>query len=62
MKIREIENAADEAKRFLDKVEEFYKREKEVGNMITIVGFKETGALRRASLDLTRSIANMRQS
>jgi hypothetical protein len=62
MKIQAIKKAENEASRFLEKIESVYKREEEVGSMITIVGFKETGALRRASLDLTRSLTEMRQS
>ena len=65
MIIRNIKEAEFEAKRFLKRVEEFkkeysdeYKNKKEYWHY----GSKESGALKRASMDLTRSLSKMRNN
>lgn len=53
-----------EAKKFLEKVkdyEERYKHDKEFRFICQVVGFKETGALKRASMDLSRALSQMRK-
>ncbi len=51
--------AMTEARRFLKKGEEALKRFKE--DKYAEFGTKETGAVRRASMDLTRSLAELRR-
>ena len=60
----DIDDAVVEAKRFLDKVYLFRARIKNDAHFhefYKIVGGKETGAIRRASMDLTRALAKMRR-
>jgi hypothetical protein len=60
MKLEKIKEAQSEAKRFLKRAEVYLKAEKEKVceyNMIP----KESGALRRSSLDLTRALADIRK-
>jgi hypothetical protein len=56
----EVREARTEAQRFLRRCDEYLRR---VGKdqFAQISGCKEGGALRRASLDLTRSLATMRR-
>jgi hypothetical protein len=61
MTYEEIQKAEQEARRFLEKVEDFYRRYPTERGYIG-VGTRETGAVRRASLDLTRQLAKMRYS
>jgi hypothetical protein len=64
MKVENINEAADEARRFLRAVEacnERLDRDPYFARMHEIVGFKETAAVRRASLDLTKALARMRK-
>ena len=59
-----IVDAKREAQRFLKRVkayEERYGSDTNFREYCHMVGFKETGALRRASLDLTRALAQMRK-
>lgn len=59
-----IDEAADAATRFLEAVEAFKEREKEddyFRRYVGITGFKETAAIRRASMDLTRALATVRK-
>lgn len=59
-----IDEAADAATRFLEAVEAFKEREKEDDHFrryVGITGFKETAAIRRASMDLTRALATVRK-
>lgn len=63
MTYKNVLEAEKEAKRFLEKMREFKSRRKEDGETSKyIYGTKESGALKRASMDLTRSLAKMRQS
>lgn len=54
-----IAAAEREAKRFLEAVKAAKKRIDE--DRYALAGSRETGALRRASLDLTRALADMRK-
>ena len=72
MRLDRITEAELEAKRFLSRVEDLKKRiDRESGDRYGIVnshdrnivdGCKETGAVRRASMDLTRSLSSLRKS
>jgi hypothetical protein len=58
-----INEAKQEAERFLRKVKDFEKSRYTyvIGNHALVgVGIKESGALRRSSMDLTRALAKMR--
>ena len=55
-----IKEAKAEAKRFLKRVEEYEKAQKEKYASWADTP-KESGAVRRASMDLTRSLANLRR-
>ena len=57
MRRQAIIAAALEARRFLEKVQAY----EDNAPSYEFVGTKETGALRRASMDLTRSLAEMRK-
>ena len=60
-----ISDAKEVARRFLLSVEAMEERERldeHFRRYLNIVGFKETAAVRRASLDLTRALAEMRKS
>ena len=64
MKISKILDAQKEAKRFLEKVKKLQATQKwsEQGKCdYLIFGSKESAALKRASLDLTRALAEMRK-
>lgn len=56
-----IEKAVREAERFLARVKE-YQEAKEAAPHEWKQHPKQTGAVRRASLDLTRALADMRQN
>ena len=63
MKLQNIKEAKKEAIRFLDRMDSLEKRIKEESenNWFRLEdGCKETGALKRSSLDLTRSLSKMR--
>lgn len=55
----QIEEAANEAARFLRRVEQWRRRHGD-DEYPPVVGTPETGAVRRASMDLTRALAAMR--
>jgi len=59
MLLTRINEAESEARRFLDRVQDLKDA---IGNNQFAVDFgsKETGAVRRASMDLTRALARMR--
>lgn len=61
MKVEKLYQAKQEAERFLKKVEEL---EKDIGKSSSpyLYGSKFTGAVKRASMDLTRSLADLRRS
>ena len=61
-----LRNAKAEAKRFIEKVAKLemqYKRDhhNESINFLLMCGSKESGAVRRASMDLTRALADLRR-
>lgn len=58
MDAKKIAIAAEEAKRFLKRVRDLDENPPQY----EFVGTKETGALRRASMDLTRALADMRRA
>ncbi len=58
MKSKDIAEVEFEAKRVLAKIKEYRKRH---GTEDHPYGSRESGALRRASLDLSRSLAKMRE-
>lgn len=64
MKRYTITDAKNAAERFLAAVSEFEERERtddHFRRFIGITGFRETAAVRRASMDLTRALAEMRK-
>jgi F0F1-type ATP synthase epsilon subunit len=61
MKNEEIKLAVREAKRFIEKANDCLK-EREEYSMAAITGTSKSGSLRRASLDLTRQLAEMRKA
>lgn len=59
MTIENIKRAQAEARRFLDRVDDLmFQVEEPTGH---VWSSKESGALRRASMDLTRALAEMRK-
>lgn len=64
MRANHIKEAKEAAKTFLRRIEEFEERKKtdeDFAKYCDITGYKETGALRRSSLDLTRALSKMRK-
>jgi hypothetical protein len=57
-----IRRAVTEAKRFLAAAHDGLEEMKEEGHDYWTVGTRKSGALRRASLDLTRALADMRKA
>lgn len=60
MNMKKIKEAKAEAMRFLRKVAELEAAEGD--NAEILWGSKQSGAVRRSSMDLTRSLAEMRKS
>ena len=60
MNINRINQAREEAKRFLRAADAVRDR-LQSDNLVLISGSKEGGACRRASMDLTRALANLRK-
>ena len=63
MKRYRITEAKEAAQRFIDAVDAMQDREQAddyFRRMLSIGGFKETAAVKRSSLDLTRALARMR--
>ena len=58
MERQRIHEAAAEAKRFLDKADDYFGAN--AADRAYVGASKQGGALRRASLDLTRALAKMR--
>ena len=59
-----IKKAEDAAHRFLaaaDAIRVRLAQDADFNELYGIVGYKETGALRRSSMDLTRALAEMRK-
>jgi hypothetical protein len=57
----EVRNAISEAERFIDKAKDALNCASKVGGVEVLNPGKESGALRRASMDLTRALADMRR-
>ena len=53
-----LKNSIEEAQRFIDKAKE--AQEVLISNQYAWTGTKETGAAKRASMDLTRSLVDVR--
>ena len=62
MQPKDIEAARDEALRFVERAEELLNEKGKLRALQVGCGCKESGAVRRASLDLTRALTKMRQS
>lgn len=56
-----IKTAEQEALRFLGRVKEYRERQKR-DDSSSVYGTKEGGAVRRASLDLSRALSNLRKT
>lgn len=64
MRSKKIKAAARAAQEFMNAVEDYNKRKEDdeyFARFCEICGFKETAAVRRASMDLTRTLAKMRK-
>lgn len=61
MIMKNIQRAKQEAIRFLDRVENIEYSLSDKPKSFLIFASKESGALRRASMDLTRALAEMRR-
>lgn len=61
MEQKEVDAAIAEAKRFIKAAEAWKKREAEERDGYTVSGTREGGAMKRASLDLTMALAQMRK-
>lgn len=61
MNIDSLDYAVEEAARFLAAARTAVKRIKQEPDLVNITGSKETGACRRASMDLTRALALLRK-
>lgn len=61
MRRQEIVNAVEEARRFLIRAEDVLGSKSDTDSETYYGGSKGTGALRRASLDLTRALAELRR-
>jgi len=64
MNYKKIKTAREEARRFLDRIKAWEVAIPEDADMNSIYnyGTKESGAIKRASLDLTRALAELRKS
>lgn len=63
MKFDKLAKAEKEAKRFLESIKKLRERTKENKYFVRhgyITGCAETGAVKRASMDLTRALADLR--
>lgn len=60
MKIENIKKAVEEATRFLERTKALYEGMKAKGEYMW-ANPKQSGAVRRASMDLTRALAEMRK-
>lgn len=60
MRLEDVEEAAAEARRFLDRVDALTANVTPADARYHLSGSPETGAVKRASMDLTRALARMR--
>lgn len=61
MDYKKVDMAISEAHRFIEKAIKAKAKLEVKGNTVYLTGSKETGACRRASLDLTRALAELRK-
>jgi hypothetical protein len=64
MTLDQLTQAEQEAHRFLDKLGALRERlatDEDMRRYFGIVGFKETGAVKRASMDLSRALVELRR-
>ena len=61
MNRQKIEKAKEKAEQLIAAVDALFKRSEGEPGWYLVHGSKESGALRRASLDLTRALAEMRK-
>jgi len=62
MTLEQVERAKDEALRFVERAERLIEKASECDPRAPLPRWKELGLARRASLDLTSALADMRQS
>lgn len=62
MDLKKLEEAKNEAERFLKKVKQFEDRVAIEGTHSWNWGLKESGSVKRSSMDLSRSLSNLRKS
>lgn len=60
MRTERLNDAIAEAERFLDRAKTL-QRERQSGDFYEFIGTRNSGACRRASLDLTRALADLRR-
>lgn len=60
-KIHAVESAMDKFNDTLSILHARYARDEHFNQYMGITGFKETAALKRASMDLTRALAELRK-
>lgn len=61
MRIEQIDRAEAEAKRFLERGAELRKKHaRDIQKGYPVAGTSQSGAVRRASMDLTRALADLR--
>jgi hypothetical protein len=58
--MNDVTEAVKEAERFLKKAQELKSKHQEIGDAM-FWGSPETGAVKRASMDLTRALAKIRR-
>ena len=64
MTLDQLTQAEQEVHRFLDRIGALRERlstDEDMRKYFGIVGFKETGAVRRASMDLSRALVELRR-
>ena len=64
MTLDQLTQAEQEARRFLDRIAALRNRfatDKDMRRYFGIVGFKETAAVKRASMDLSRALVELRR-
>jgi hypothetical protein len=61
MNVDSLATAAQEARKFLRLVKIVQEEHKALNSTFLVCGGKNSGALRRASMDLTRALAEMRK-
>lgn len=57
-----LERARDEAAEFIRRAETLLERSADISNELLLDNVKQSGALRRQSMELTRALADLRRS